>query len=150
MSSWTKTPFKTIKEAHATVKGMGMAPSAIIDTGAVKTFQVKEGRKTYVVAQKSDGTGPVKEKVIDKKHVPLPVDPSLPTWNAEEDALRAGLWAKCPEHATLTDAIEHLRRQFTNPADVEVVKILMVRIDELEYEYAQDREGIWVRVLAPK
>lgn len=146
MNKWQETPFETLEDAHATAEKMGLQPAAITQwkEGDHKYFQIKEGRDTVIVAQKADGSGPVRER---KQRKPAPIDPSVPKRTFEEEWITRGPWTRS-SHATFEEVQKHYKATFVNPENIEVFEVMMYRVDEDEYEYALDVHGVmWSRVL---
>lgn len=150
-SVWTNTPFSTIEEAHQVAEAMGMAPTAIISQGDVRTFSVLKGKVTLFVAQRASGPpAPVKQKEVGSKLARRPVDPNAPHWG-EHDRLGVSPWTST-EHASLVGAVEHRRRNVTNFEPPVLTGTLIVFAEPKgEYiEYLDTGEGmVGVRVLRP-
>lgn len=146
MSSWTDTPFKSIEEAHKTATEFELNPSPIQEKGDYRVFTAVEGNKTYMMAQHNDG-GPVRERSFPKRGKDR-YKPSQegPYWS-DADSLHSGPWCLETKHKTLSDVEAHWRSVYLNFENVEVISIVLYRIDEDEYEYCKDSQGIWCRVL---
>jgi len=146
---WEKTPFTSIEQAHTMAEKMGLQPSVILNTGSgdvtFRSFNIREGRKTILIAQNSQG-GPVLEREMSKEGLRATQDPDAPRAPREEELLRAGSW-QLTQHKTLKEANTDYRKEFINPDEVEMVKIILFRHGDEEYEYAQDSKGVWARVL---
>ena len=143
---WEKTPFDTIEQAHALAEKMGLHPGVIVEKGEYCYFQMWESRTLTTIAQSIPG-GPVREKVTRKAEVPSQ-DPAAPRFS-EKDRLHAGPWV-LSDHETLEAVEEHWRRSFANFDNVEVLHVVLYRINEDEYEYCEDSKGVWSRVLEKK
>ena len=144
MTKWTNTPFKSIQEAHDTANSYDLNPTEISpsEDGRFNSFIVYEGRDTVYIAQALIG-GPVREKTVGSRRRVR--DPRIPVFR-EEDRLLAGPWI-ASDFVTFDDVREHWRTQFINPDDVEVLQIVLYRIDEFEYEYVIDGGRVRQRVL---
>ena len=145
MSNWQETPFKALEEAHWMAEKMDLKPTAITshEGSDYQYFQVKEGRETIVVAQRKDGSGPVRER---RQAKPVPRDPTVPRWS-DADSLHSGPWHR-DEKKTFEEVRQYYIDQFVNPENIEVFDVMLFRVDEDEYEYALDVYGVlWSRVL---
>jgi len=149
-SDWNTTPFKSIEQAHQMATRLNLAPSAIVTLeGGMRTFQIKEGRATTVVAQRMAG-GPVKEKKVKRGEPKPPLqDPDAPTFS-DEDRFQVGPWVRI-DFDCVEAALEHLLSQFVNPDNVEQLEMTLVRLDDDEYEFFESTSGkVWERVLHRK
>ena len=139
---WADTPFKTLEEAHKTAEAMELFPGEIITKGEYKFFRLSEGREVTTLARHILG-GPVRERTEKKAKVYR--DPDVPTFG-DKDRWTVGPWIRT-EHASLEDAEAHYKEQFNNPDNLEVVRVIMIRDDNVEREYAEDSRGVWARSL---
>ncbi len=150
MAGWQDTPFKSIEQAHGMATKMGLSPSAIVEQeGGMRSFQIKEGRRVSVVAQRMAG-GPVKEKQLARGAPAPPLqDPNAPRFS-DADRYQVGPWVRL-DFSDLEVALEHLLSQFVNPDNVEQLEMVLVRIDDDEYEFYESSSGqVWERVLSKK
>jgi len=147
--TWRDTPFETIEQAHGMAEKMQLYPTAIVDTGAFKSFQFREGRKVMLLGQATSG-GSVRERLLSKKErKPSPQDPNAPTWS-DADRLLVGPWVRS-EHETYCDVKDHICKQYVNPDNLEFYELLMFREGEDEYQYYLDSSGeMYCRVLTRK
>lgn len=152
---WEKTPFDTVEQAHALAEKMGLHPGALLtaDLGrkGYQYFLIWEGRTLTRVAQSLEG-GPVLEKVTREAKVP-PQDPDAPQFS-EKDRLHTGPWVLLTNEdqgqGTLEGVEAKWRRLHVNFDNVEVLHIVLYRIQQDEYEYCEGSGGVWVRVLEKK
>lgn len=150
MSKWTVTPFKSLDEAHEMASKMGLNPSAITDhqNSAMRTFQVREAREVFVMAQAITG-GPVKEKQLGTTGETAPVVDPLAPRSEPVSTVKVGPWC-LTDKKSLEEVKTFLRSQFVNPDNVEILPLLLFRFDGDEYEYLQDARGTWVRLLTKR
>ena len=150
-SKWEKTPFDSIEQAHALAEKMSLHPGVLVEKGDYCYFEMWEGRTLTRIAQSIEG-GPVREKVTPKAKVP-PQDPSAPQWS-EKDRLHTGPWVlltdKDDGQGTLEGVEASWRKAYINFDNIEVLHIVLYRIQQDEYEYCEDSEGVWTRVLEKK
>lgn len=143
--TWDATPFESIKAAHELAEKLKLFPGEIsfLEDRKLLYFQWFEGRDLHTIAQAAAG-GPVKEQVVHRGKVRRR-DPGGPTWG-QLDKWVVGPWSKTI-HENLEAARESFLSKYSNPDNVEVFHVLLVRDGyNIEWEYLRDGDGVvWSR-----
>lgn len=146
--TWTDAPFKSILDAHKAALKFELNPSSIVTKGDYDTFTVTEGRSVFIMAQHTSG-GVVREREFPKRGKGRYKPKQEGPYFGDENRMQVGPWVRS-DHATLKDVEAYYRRTFVNFDNVEVISVVLYRIDTDEYEYCKDSQGIWCRVLHRK
>jgi len=144
---WSKTPFETIEQAHATASKMRLYPSSISTKpggNGTRFFTVREGKnKNVIVAQR--GEGPVLEKITkvikqEKKQKPEPKKEVF-------RKLQVGEWSSTfvSHYSSFEDVIEGLKKSmgiYFKDLSYEVVLLVRDAHHESEAEYRLGEDGV--------